>query len=99
MCEQTAKQESLIRTHFGPGQAVTVLIVNHKHGQNVWVCENRKVADQELYDYVVDNWDDEEGPVPKDIQEAIDEYFDGQVSGEEWGDFIETTVIMEGGHE
>lgn len=57
--------------------SVVVLIIDHKHGTNLYVCENRKVADQECYKFVQEYWTEAvpDEPMPDDPEEAIDMFF------------------------
>lgn len=57
---------------------VTILIIEHKHGMNVYPCSTLAVAEAELYGYVETYWEDEfpDEPIPSDSQLAIDRYFE-----------------------
>lgn len=57
---------------------VTILIIEHKHGMNVYPCSTLDIATAELYGYVKTYWSNEfpNEPIPTDSQRAIDQYFD-----------------------
>ena len=56
---------------------VAVLIIDHKHGTNVYVCKDSEVAASVLAKYVRKWWNQNDlGEQPADDWEAIDTYFD-----------------------
>lgn len=56
---------------------VYVLVVNHRHGDNVYACSTKEKAYATLYAYVQRWWDYEEfgGDCPE-LNEAINTYFE-----------------------
>jgi hypothetical protein len=56
-----------------------VLIIEHRHGRNVYVCESEDIAAAELYRFVEEYWNEmpeDFGKIPLSRQEAIKVYFE-----------------------
>lgn len=71
-------------------ETIWVTAVHHKHGHDTYLNKTREGATRDLYGYVSDSWDEsEDGPIPEDMEGAIDQYFDN--NGEEYFtcDFLE----------
>jgi len=71
---------------------IHVLMIHHKHGQNVTAHDTAKGADEELERYVADEWDAEiNEPYPKD--EPVKVYF--EKAEDEWFEVLELTLQQE----
>lgn len=73
---------------------IHVLMIHHKHGQNVTAHDTAKGADEELDRYVADEWDAEIEPkeqYPEDNQ--VEAYFEKVES--EWFEVLELTLQQE----
>lgn len=71
---------------------VWVLAIYHKHGTDLEVFDNDEKARASLYDFVVDYWDERDGPMPEDPTDAISDYFATHV-GEEGYEITECPVL------
>jgi hypothetical protein len=56
---------------------VWVLMIEHEHGTSVWVRRTSKAAREQLYQWVLQWWDEElpEKTMPRDKAVAVEEYF------------------------
>ena len=55
---------------------VHVLVIQHRHGDDLYVCRTTAGAGRQLAGYVREWWDHEmSGPMPRRRSERIDEYF------------------------
>lgn len=55
---------------------VFVLVISHKHGEDVSVHRTNEGAMEELYQFVQEWWESRmEGPLPSDKADAISAYF------------------------
>jgi hypothetical protein len=60
-------------------QKVVLLMIEHRQGRNVYACESRNTAIDQLYSFVEEHWNEmpeEVGPIPADRREAIEIYFE-----------------------
>lgn len=71
-------------------KTVDVLIIDHKHGRNIYVCHNYM---QILFEYVQDWWCFAK-KIPTDKQTAINFYFD-YMFGQESYDYETNLTILE----
>ena len=60
--------------------SVTLLTITFEGGVNSFVCTSREVADERLYEYVSENWEEEVETltgrmIPEDKAEAVQRYF------------------------
>lgn len=54
---------------------IYTLIIDHKHGTNIYNFLNEKEMQAELYSYVLENWYEEDGDITKlSEDEAINGY-------------------------
>lgn len=78
---------------------VWVLIIDHKHGADTYVCDSYATARRQLWEYVRDNWEWEiDEKMPADQNQAIEEYFESlrDQPAPEFYEISEETVINEG---
>ncbi len=67
---------------------VILLIIEHRHGRNFYACEDSDRANDELYEFVEEYWNEmpaDVGKIPSEKLDAIEMYFqekDGQESYE-----------------
>jgi hypothetical protein len=70
---------------------VFVLVIEHRHGRNVYAAATRNLAKNLLFAYVEDWWSQEcKGSMPSRPGRAIKAYFD-RVDDESW-EIIETPL-------
>ena len=77
-------------------EMVHVLVVEHKYGDDIYVCRTRQIAHRELDKYVRAWWPNEmEGQaMPKDPARRVEEYFSEMGDrGEEFYTIRETKVL------
>lgn len=60
--------------HGGP--AYTVVVIEHKHGTDAWVCNSEEAAEALLTDWAWYWWDNEFDEPRPPIEDIKDEYFD-----------------------
>lgn len=86
-------------------QKLYLLNIEHRHGNDNWICDSRKTAVKVCADYVREWWEQEvktdedftlSPPMPEDEEQLIDEYF--TVMGEkedhgEWYSILELPII------
>jgi len=66
---------------------ITVLIIEHRNGRNVYVCESEDIATAELYRFVEEYWGEmpeDFGKIPLSRQEAIRAYFEEKDGAESY---------------
>lgn len=69
---------------------VYVLKIEHKHGIDIHIYRKLETANENLFAYVKEYWDDFDlGEMPKDRVDAIEEYFNRT---DEYYDLFVTTV-------
>lgn len=77
-------------------QYVTVLVIEHRHGTEVWMHNTPEGAERSRIGWA-ETWGDEEMPsdVPKpaDPEEMADAYFDHMAGTESW--WAETQVVQD----
>lgn len=69
----------------GTHREVLVLIIEHRNGRNICVCESEDRVTDELYDFVKDYWNEMPeaiGEIPEERDLAVQIYFE-QKDGEE----------------
>jgi len=92
MLIQQLKHEGLLPESM----SIWVAVVEHRHGQNVYVARTEYGVLDQLYDYVQEWWDseipDEEMPTDLPKKEVIDQYF-SKVGPERLETLSETTLI------
>ncbi|MGD0399375.1 MAG: hypothetical protein ABSC04_10725 [Syntrophobacteraceae bacterium] len=74
---------------------ITVLIIDHRHGRNVYVCESEGTAIAELYRFVEEYWGEMPenfGKIPLSRQEAIKAYFE-EKDGDESYEMLTLPVL------
>lgn len=68
-------------------QKIVVLIIEHRHGRNVHLCESQDVAIDQLYAFVEEYWNEipeDVGLIPMNQQEAIEIYFHEKLGRESY---------------
>jgi hypothetical protein len=52
-------------------------IISHRHGDNFYLGVDEKDLDDQIYDYVKENWEQEmeDEKIPEDEDEAMERYF------------------------
>jgi len=66
---------------------VIVLIIEHRNGRNVYVCESEDVATAQLYRFVEEYWNEMPeslGKVPMNRDAAIEAYFEEKCGDESY---------------
>jgi len=74
---------------------ITVLIIEHRNGRNVYVCESEDVAIAQLYRLVEEYWNEMPeglGKIPTNRREAIKAYFE-EKCGEESFEILTLPVL------
>lgn len=80
----------------GP-QQVHVAVISHRHGNNLYAGTTYRALQQQIYDYVVEWWDEsnaEGSPDESDMESTIERYFED--SDTEW---LEVDVVALKGEE
>ena len=77
-------------------EKVHVLVIEHRHGNDVYVCRAKRIADRKLDEYVRDWWGYEMGgePMPEDPKKRLEQYFSemGERLGQEFYTLRETKI-------
>lgn len=66
---------------------ITILIITHEHGINVYPCASPEIADAYLHDFVKTWWPhqfDSDEPIPNDPSTAIEDYFNCDICDESY---------------
>lgn len=76
-------------------RGITVGVLHHKHGADIFVGWNEKQVYAKVYEYVKEWWADfcADQDLPEDHKEAISAYFDA-AGGSEYLDMMGDTVEM-----
>ena len=80
-------------------ESIWLGLVHHRHGINTYAGRTREALNEELYEYIVENWDELNGAEdfpknpPENAEEAIQLYFnEGMEYHREYVDIVEVGV-------
>jgi hypothetical protein len=63
---------------------VYVVTVDHRYGTATFVNKTADGSDADFYAFITEAWNDDDGPVPADHDEAVTAYFDNHPDESYW---------------